>query len=113
MLEQVRRTLGFRVSLDALAKATLRESKSADGLQSVRWWNASKVDLVAKYCRTDVELTKRLHEYACRNGYLLFTDCSDRSRHVNITDWRTILKFRLVHHFPPFFPFTSQNTLSK
>jgi DEAD/DEAH box helicase domain-containing protein len=90
MLEQVRRTLGFRVSLDALAKATLRESKSADGLQSVRWWNAGKVDLVAKYCRTDVELTKRLHEYACRNGYLLFTDRSGRSRHVDTTDWRTI-----------------------
>ena len=88
MLERIRRTLGFRVSLDALAKATFRESKSADGLQSVRWWKAGRVDLVAEYCRRDVEITRQLHEYACQNGYLLFPDRSGRSQRVNTTDWK-------------------------
>ena len=87
MLEHVRRTLGFRLSLDALAKATLRESKSADGLQSLRWWKAGKVDLVAEYCRKDVEITKRLHEYACQNGHLLFRGRDGRVRRVNTTGW--------------------------
>ncbi|MCZ6679410.1 MAG: ribonuclease H-like domain-containing protein [Candidatus Poribacteria bacterium] len=88
MLEPIRRKLGFRVSLDALAKATLRSSKSADGLQSVRWWKAGKTELVAKYCRRDVEITKRLHEYACENGYLLFTDRYGRLRRVDTTSWQ-------------------------
>ena len=88
MLEHINRVLGFRVSLDALAKETLRESKSADGLQSVRWWKAGRADLVAEYCRKDVEITKRLHEYACQNGYLRFRGRDGRIRRVNTTDWR-------------------------
>lgn len=87
MLEHVRRTLGFRLSLDALAKETLRETKSADGLQSLRWWKAGKVDLVAEYCRKDVEITKRLHEYACQNGHLLFRGRDGRVRRVNTARW--------------------------
>lgn len=87
MLEHVRRTLGFRLSLDALAKETLRESKSADGLQSLRWWKAGKVDLVAEYCRKDVEITKRLHEYARQNGHLLFRGRDGRVRRVNTMSW--------------------------
>lgn len=87
MLEHVRRALGFRLSLDALAKETLKESKSADGLQSVRWWKAGRADLVAAYCRKDVEITKRLHEYACQNGHLLFRGRDGRVRRVNTTDW--------------------------
>lgn len=88
MLEQVRRALGFRLCLDALAKETLQESKSADGLQSVRWWKAGRTDLVAEYCRKDVEITKRLHEYACQNGHLLFRGRDGRVRRVNTTSWR-------------------------
>ena len=87
MLEHVRRTLGFRLSLDALARETLQETKSADGLQSLRWWKAGKVDLVAEYCRKDVEITKRLHEYACQHGYLLFRGRDGRVRRVNTTRW--------------------------
>ena len=88
MLEYISRALGFRVSLDALATGTLQESKSADGLQSVRWWKAGRVDLVAKYCRKDVEITRRLHEYACENGYLLFPDRYGSTRRVNTMGWR-------------------------
>lgn len=87
MLEHVRRALGFRLSLDALTKETLRETKSADGLQSVRWWKAGRVDLITEYCRKDVEITKRLHEYACQNGHLLFRGRDGRIRRVNTTDW--------------------------
>lgn len=87
MLEHISRTLGFRLSLDALAKETLGEPKSADGLQSVRWWKAGRVDLVTEYCRKDVAITKRLHEYACQNGHLLFRGRDGRVRRVNTTDW--------------------------
>ncbi len=87
MLEHVKRALGFRLSLDALAKETLRETKSADGLQSLRWWKAGKIDLVAAYCRKDVEITKRLYEYARQNGHLLFRGRDGRVRRVNTMSW--------------------------
>ena len=76
MLEHVTRTLGFRLSLNALARGTLNEAKSADGMQSLRWWKAGRVDLITEYCRKDVEITRRLHEYAREHGHLLY----DQSR---------------------------------
>ena len=87
MLEHVTRTLGFRLSLDALARATLNEAKSADGMQSLRWWKAGRVDLIAEYCRKDVEITRRLHQYACEHGHLLYFGRDGRKRRVNTQHW--------------------------
>ena len=88
MLEHVKRTLGFRLSLDALARATLNEPKSADGLQSLRWWKAGRKDLVEEYCRKDVEITRRLHEYARRKGHLLYFDRVGCTRRIDTQYWR-------------------------
>ncbi len=88
MLEHVTRTLGFRLSLDTLARATLSEAKSADGMQSLRWWKAGRVDLITEYCRKDVEITRRLHEYARENGYLLYFSKDGRfKRRVDTRHW--------------------------
>ena len=43
MMEHIHRALGFRVALDSLAEITLGERKSADGLQSVRWFKAGQL----------------------------------------------------------------------
>ena len=87
MLEHVTRTLGFRLSLDALARATLNEAKSADGMQSLRWWKEGRIDLITEYCRKDVEITRRLHEYARENGHLLYFSRDGRKRRINTQDW--------------------------
>ena len=63
MMDHLARRLGFRVSLDSLATATLRASKSADGLQAIRWYRQGLIDKVLTYCEKDVEITKNLHEY--------------------------------------------------
>ena len=73
MLEDIYRTLGFRVSLDKLASATLDEKKLADGLQAVRWYKQGKIAEIIKYCKKDVEITRRLHEYGCKQGFVCFT----------------------------------------
>ena len=91
MLEHIRCQLGFRVSLDRLAQATLNTSKSGDGLQSIEWWNAGKIDLVEAYCRKDVEITRQLHEYACRKGYLLFESDGSSTR-VSTRNWASYMK---------------------
>jgi DEAD/DEAH box helicase domain-containing protein len=63
MMEHIHRALGFRVSLDSLAGATLGEKKSADGLQSVEWFKAGEIDRVVEYCKKDVEVTRKLYDY--------------------------------------------------
>jgi DEAD/DEAH box helicase domain-containing protein len=74
MLQDIYRELGFRLSLDSVAQATLGIGKSADGLQAVRWFREGELDKVIEYCQRDVEVTRRLYEYGCEKGYILYWD---------------------------------------
>lgn len=63
ILEKVRGVLGHRLSLDALAKETLGETKMANGLAAVDWWQAGdeeSLEKLQRYCEMDVEVTKTL-----------------------------------------------------
>jgi DEAD/DEAH box helicase domain-containing protein len=70
MLQDLFRTLGFRISLESIAKATLGAAKTADGLQSVQWFREGKLEQVAEYCKADVDLTRRIYEFGRQNGYI-------------------------------------------
>ena len=72
ILEDVQKKLGYRLSLDHLARITLGTQKSADGLQALKWWKQGKIDQIVRYCRKDVEVTRDLFLYGKEKGYLLF-----------------------------------------
>lgn len=72
ILKEVFKKLKFRLSLNHLAKFTLNKEKTADGLQSLKWWKEGKIDLIARYCTDDVKITKELFEYGLKNRHLLF-----------------------------------------
>ncbi|NQT83255.1 helicase [bacterium] len=64
--------LGFRVSLESFARATLGVGKMADGLQAVAWYRAGQFDKLEEYCRKDVDLTRQLYEFGKNNGKIYF-----------------------------------------
>ena len=72
ILREVHQQLRYRVSLDALGRATLNAPKSADGLDALRWFKQGRLDLIADYCQKDVELTRDLFYFGLRENYLLF-----------------------------------------
>lgn len=72
MLEEVKRRLGYRLSLDHLASVTLNAGKSADGLDALRWWKTGQMAKILEYCRSDVTLTRDLYRYGRENRFLLF-----------------------------------------
>ncbi len=74
MLQNIHRTLGFRVSLDAVAAATLGATKSADGIQAVRWFRQGEIDKVIAYCQRDVEVTRDVYEFGKRHGFVRYQD---------------------------------------
>ena len=78
LLEEIHKKLGFRLSLDHLANATLGVSKSADGLQSLEWVKQGRLDLVEEYCRRDVEILRDLYLFGRRMGHVLYVDRADR-----------------------------------
>jgi DEAD/DEAH box helicase domain-containing protein len=70
MLQDIYRVLGFRLSLDSIARATLGTTKTADGVQSVVWYRNGELDKVAEYCKSDVDITRRVYEFGRDNGFV-------------------------------------------
>jgi DEAD/DEAH box helicase domain-containing protein len=70
MLQDIYRTLQFRLSLDTIARATLGTTKTADGVQSVEWFRNGELDKVAEYCKSDVDITRRVYEFGRDNGFV-------------------------------------------
>ena len=70
MLQDIFRTLGFRLSLDSIAKASLGANKTADGIQSVEWFKNGDLNKVAEYCKADVDITRRVYEFGRDNGFV-------------------------------------------
>lgn len=84
LLDHIYRRLGFRVSLDSLAGATLGTSKSADGLQAVRWYKEGRIQEVLAYCQQDVEVTRQLYEYGRTNKHVKYRDNRYRIQQVPV-----------------------------
>jgi DEAD/DEAH box helicase domain-containing protein len=73
LLQDLRRRLGFRVSLQTVAQATLGKGKTGSGLDAVKWWRSGDPALrqrVVDYCRTDVEILREIVTYGRREGFV-------------------------------------------
>lgn len=68
LLKEIHNSLGRRLKLDAIADGTLGIKKIGSGLQSLQWWKNGEVDKVREYCLKDVEITKRIFDYALEKG---------------------------------------------
>lgn len=85
ILAEIHRHLRFRVSLAHLCEANLGEAKMGDGMQSLTWWREGRIDLIERYCKRDVDLTRRLYELGAGQGYLLYRDKDERMLRVPVT----------------------------
>ncbi len=73
IMEDIVKHLGHRLSLDALAQATLGRGKSGSGLDALKWFKEGRFDLITTYCLDDVKLTKELYDYGKQHGRLFAT----------------------------------------
>ncbi len=74
MLVELSKQLPHRISLDALATATLGVEKTAEGLQALEWFKQGRMLDIAEYCCFDVKITKLVYEYGAANKKLFYTD---------------------------------------
>lgn len=87
ILEKVRGVLGHRLSLDALAKETLGETKMANGLAAVDWWQAGdeeSLEKLQRYCEMDVEVTKKLYDVGLREGRLKYMSKWNEPKEIEV-----------------------------
>jgi DEAD/DEAH box helicase domain-containing protein len=87
IMDDLYRKLGFRLSLEKVALATLKDSKSATGIQAVEWWRAGELDKLVEYCKMDVDVTRRIYEFGCENGFVLYKTRLGSTQRVNV-NWK-------------------------
>ena len=86
ILEEIHKRLGYRLSLEHLARVTLDIKKTADGLQALRWWQQGRIREIIDYCKNDVAITRDLFLYGEKNGYLLFQNKAGNTVRIPV-DW--------------------------
>ncbi len=98
LMQEVYASLGRRLKLDTIAEGTLGQKKSADGLQSLKWWKQGEVDKVRQYCLKDVELTKKVFDYALKYGGIKYKELGKiKEVKLNTSKWLTQNSKPLTH----------------
>jgi DEAD/DEAH box helicase domain-containing protein len=90
VLQDLKRRLGFRVSLQSVAQATLGRQKTGSGVEAVKWWRSGDPALrqrVVDYCRADVDILRELVTHGRRDG---FVKIPSQGRDLTVfVAWRT------------------------
>lgn len=79
----IEHSLGYRIGLDKVAAATLGVGKSGHGLQAIEWYRNGQWDLLIKYCRQDVKVTKEVYEFGLENQHVFIPAAGSR-RQIDI-----------------------------
>jgi len=87
ILVHVKESQGKRVSLDALAKATLGTRKTDTGENAILYYqkgDKQSLDKLRKYCEADVAITRDVYDFGLKNGYLKFIDFWNETHDVKV-----------------------------
>ena len=87
ILEKIKNTLGFRLSLDALAKETLGREKTDVGTNAVTYWQQQtpkSLDKLKFYCQADVLITKDIYDFGLKHKFLKYKDKWNTPRIVEV-----------------------------
>ncbi len=79
LLKDIEARIGHRIKLDAIARASLGHTKTAEGVQALKWWaeyaktgNTDVLMEIARYCCFDVKVTKEVHQFGQQNGFIRY-----------------------------------------
>ncbi|MGO8821492.1 MAG: ribonuclease H-like domain-containing protein, partial [Desulfomonilaceae bacterium] len=85
ILLEIQKTIGHRLSLNHLAQFTLGRKKSGSGTDAPVWFQQGRFDLLEKYCRDDVAITRDLYQFGIENGYLLYQRKDGRTLRIPVS----------------------------
>lgn len=86
LMVDLQRLLSHRLSLDAVAAATLGTEKTAEGLQAIQWFKEGELMKIAEYCCFDVKITKMVHEFGMKHKKVFYRNRFGTQLEVGV-DW--------------------------
>ncbi|MGK5082172.1 ribonuclease H-like domain-containing protein [Bdellovibrionota bacterium FG-1] len=72
------------LKLEAVARGTLGEGKSADGLMAVEWYKAGQIQKVMDYCMQDVKVTRDIFNFGRQNGFVKIQRSEEKIVQVSV-----------------------------
>ena len=72
LMLDLQKKLNHRISLDAVASASLGSEKTAEGLQAIEWCKQGEMLKIAEYCCFDVKITRMVHEFGHANKEVFY-----------------------------------------
>lgn len=101
LMKEIKKVLGRRIKLDAVAQATLGIGKSASGVTANIWWNRGEKDKVVSYCIDDVKITKQLYDYAKKEGQVKYLDGKElKTLTLDTSHWEVKKEAAMTHTLP-------------
>lgn len=92
LMVEIEKVRGHRVSLQSVAQATLKTSKSGSGWDALQLYKDGKFEELKKYCLDDVKITKEIYEYGVAHGKIFFVSNRDYQTHEVPVTWGNALK---------------------
>lgn len=86
LLEEIKKSLGKRISLGELAKETLGQGKSGHGFLALDFFRQKELNKLRDYCLEDVRLTRDLYEFGKKEGRVFYL--SERGRGAVKINWK-------------------------
>ena len=87
LMRDVEKNIGLRVGLDAISEQTLGCGKTADGMESLKWWKEGKLLPIAEYCCYDVKATRLVHEFGLQYGCVFYFSKKTQRREKVPVNW--------------------------
>lgn len=87
IMDEVKKILGHRLSLNAIATQTLNAEKIDSGVNAVLYFQKGDKESLAKlksYCEADVLITKDVYDHALAHKHLLYKDKWNTVRTVDL-----------------------------
>lgn len=85
LLDEIKKSLGKRISLGELAKGTLGERKDGHGFLALDFYRKGELDKLKAYCVEDVRLTRDLYEFGKKEDRVFYP--SERGREEIKVNW--------------------------
>lgn len=101
LLAEISNALGRRLKLDTVAAGTLGTKKSGSGLDAMKWWREGNIKKLREYCLKDVEITKKIFDYALKNGSLKYKELgTTKEIKLDTSRWLSGKSGALTHTLP-------------
>jgi DEAD/DEAH box helicase domain-containing protein len=72
LMNRIKKSFGYRIKLDSVARETLGQGKIGDGLDAIKYYKEHQLEKLKQYCLQDVAVTRDVYDHGVKFGKVNF-----------------------------------------